>query len=81
MDEWLETKGRMVVVKVRFCFISFFLWFGYGEDCIAFFADCIILRNDVDGKGMGWSWMISVRVQGMMSLPNKQYERMACCYP
>lgn len=30
------------------------------EDCIAFFADCIILRNDVDGKGMGWSWMISV---------------------
>lgn len=51
------------------------------EDCIAFFADCIILRNDVDGKGMGWSWMISVRVQGMMLLPNKQYERMACCYP
>ena len=78
MDEWLEIKGWMVVINVRFCFISFFLWFGYGEDCIAFFADCIILRNDVDGKGMGWSWMISVRVQGMMSLPNKQYERMPC---
>lgn len=27
---------------------------------LLFFADCIILRNDVDGKGMGWSWMISV---------------------
>ena len=45
--EWLYTKFGSV--SFRFFRDDAF------EDCIAFFVDCIILRNDVNGKGMGWS--------------------------